>query len=551
MRVYSKQLGYLEIPKGDKSKDVTFVASGGQASVYITNDKKFAIKLYHDSQKSIPEDKVKELSTLRHPNIVTPIDLLYDNKFVGYYMNFVSKTHNLCELFPKAFKTRNNIDFDHRKMLVEKIMDLVNFIHNHGFLIVDLNADNVLINSKLTEPYFIDTDSYKTKNFSANAIQDIIRDRKIKNNDFNIGSDWFAFACLAFNLYVGIHPYGGKHPKYTKEENGVSVISQRLNANISVFDSSVKYPPSVDDFKLIPKRHYDWFEDVFVKGGRSIPPKADSVAQQAVPTNIVIIKSSDKLNVKEIYSFDSAINRVWNCNGRFIFKTKNGFYEGLNKIKDSGNYHPILDAKGGLAFIEDKNDKLIFQGLELPYDYFQVKDGNLYRLFNGILYKDSLINYSKTFFSSKKYTDTSIAAVMTNGLVYDKCLSVNRIISYDDKGCRHYFLKNGLEKYNLISAKVAGNFAFIMAKKRVDYHIMYDLTTSENVIKKSSYIYPNMISLNGIHLKLDGDKLSVFRNLSQIKVIDNTGLDDSCRLFTNGSSAYFYTNNKFYSVSTK
>ena len=38
---------------------------------------------------------------------------------------------------------------------------------------------------------------------------------------------------------------------------------------------------------------------------------------------------------------------------------------------------------------------------------------------------------------------------------------------------------------------------------------------------------------------------------SIIKIIDNSGLDDSCRLFTNGSTVFFYTNNKFYRMSTK
>lgn len=551
MKVYSKSLGYIEIPKGDKSKDVTFVASGGQASIYVTNNKKHVLKIYHDSKNSIPEDKVKELSTLRHPNIITPIETVYENSFVGYYMDYVNQTYDLCELFPTVFKQQNNIDFNHRKMLIEKIMDMVTFIHNHRFLIVDLNANNVLISKDLQKPYFIDTDSYKTHNYSADAIQDIIRDRKIKNNDFNEGSDWFAFACLAFNLYVGIHPYGGKHKQYRQEKNGLSVISQRLNNNISVFHKDVNCPPSVEDFKLIPKRHYDWFKDVFENGGRTTPPKADSIPNQAIPTNMVIVRSNDKLNVSEIYSFDSIIQNIWNCNGRLIFKTKNGFYEGNTKVYDAGNYYPVINFRGDLVFIESYHNELRYKDISLKYDHFQIKDGEIYRLYNGILYHDQIIDNIKAFFSSKKLSDTSIVANMSDGFTFDKCLNTNRIIAFNKSGCKNYFLKDDLAKFNIISGKVAGNFVLLMAKKRVDYHILYNLNTNEYVSKKAPYIQPNMVSLNNIHIKLEDDKLSIFSDLNKIKIIDNSGLDDSCRLFTNGSTVFFYTNNKFYKMSTK
>lgn len=551
MKIYSKSLGYIQIPSSGNSKDVTYLARGGQALIYITNNKKYALKIYHDPSKSIPENKINELSTLRNPSIITPIEVLYESSFVGYYMDFVQKAYDLCELFPKAFKTANNIDFNHRKFLVEKMIDLINLVHNHGFLIVDLNANNVLVDSNLKDLYFIDTDNYQTRGFSALAIQDAIRDRQIKNNKFNQGSDWFSFACLAFNLYVGIHPYGGKHPRYKIEKDGVSVLSQRLNDNISVFNQDVNYSPSVDDFKAIPKRHYDWFYDVFVNGGRSIPPKADSAPSQAVPTNILIVQSNDKLNVKEVYSFNSIINKVWNCCGRIVFKTKDGFFEGLTKIHDHGDFYPVINSNGDLVFVEFKGNKICYKDVSLEYDYVNIKDGCIFRLYNGVLFYDEIFDLKKVFFSSKKMADASITAVMRDGIVYEKCVNVNRIISYNKNGCKNYFLKDGLEKFNIVNARLAGNYALIMAKKRTDYQLLYDLNTGQFIDKKSTYIEPNIVALNGIHIKLEGDKLSIFKDLNKIKLIENSGLDDGCILFTNGSSVYFYTNNKFYSMSTK
>lgn len=551
MKIYSKNLGYINIPTGGSNNQVTYLSQGGQASVYITNDQKYAIKIYHDPSNSIPEKKIKELSTLRHKGIVTPIETLYDNCFVGYYMEFVQKAHDLCELFPKAFKTANNIDFEHRKIIVEKMMDMVLAVHKHKFLIVDLNSNNVLVDRNLKDLHFIDTDSYQTHSFSANAIQDSIRDRLIKNNNFNEGSDWFSFACLAFNLYCGIHPYGGVHPKYTGEVNGVPKMAQRMNDGISVFDKDVKYSPSVDDFKNIPKRHYDWFYDVFVNKNRSVPPKADSAENLQVPTGIVVVKSSEKLNINEIYSFDSSINKVWNCNGRFIFKTKNGFYENQNKVFKFGDFFPVVTSSGKLDFVEANGKKILYKDASLDYDYIDIKGGKIFRLYAGVLYVDELFDLNRAFFSSKKLSDVSITATMKDGIVYEKCVGVNRLIAYNNNGCKNYFLKDGLEKYNILNAKLAGDFALIMAKKKNHYQLLYDLNSGKYASKRSFYSEPNIVAKGDVKVKIEGDKVSFFRNLDQVKVIDNSGLDDSCILFTNGSLVYFYTNNKFYSVSVK
>ena len=68
---------------------------------------------------------------------------------------------------------------------------------------------NFLIDRDMQHVLFIDVDSYQTAGFPATAIMDSIRDRH--SSTYSAGTDWFSFAILAFQMFVGVHPYRGKH----------------------------------------------------------------------------------------------------------------------------------------------------------------------------------------------------------------------------------------------------------------------------------------------------------------------------------------------------
>lgn len=553
MKVFNQDLGSFKLPnaKGGKG-DVDYIGQGGQATVYATSDNKYAFKIYHDKSHALPEDKVKELSQLKDSNVITPIGLLYENHYVGYYMKFLKNKYNLCELFPKAFKNRNNFDISKRKDLVEAIMDLVMKVHNNKFLIVDLNADNVLVGKRKYEPYLIDTDSYQTPNYKATAIQDIIRDRTIKNNDFNQGSDWFSFACLAFQIYTNVHPYGGIHPQYKIAKGDVGVISQRMNNDISVFDKDVKFPPAVEDFKIIPKRHYDWFKDVFNGKGRTAPPKTDGAVIQKNPTSTIIIQSNDKLDVTEELSFKNIINDIYMFKGQKIYKTSGGFYNGKNKIHEDIHSVPTMNNKGKVIFLEKHGNNLKYKNITLPFDDYCIHNGGLYRLHEGNLYYDEIQEFAKTFSNTKKLADIGKNAILSQGVVLQNCLAANRAITFNHGKASQYFLSQELNNHSMISGGHAGNFIWINSKKRKHYQILFDVRNQEFLERRADYVVPNMISLqNGLTIRLNDDNLSLFKDLKQIKKIGNTGLDDGCRLFTDGIKVSFYTENKVYSIKLK
>lgn len=554
-KVYNKTLGYFTIPpKGGKNSDLEYLASGGQADIFITNNKKYAFKIYHDKQQAIPESKIKELSFLKDKNIITPIDLLYQNEYVGYFMKYIRMNYTLQELFPKAFKNRNNIDINLRISLVDKLIDLVSKVHNSNFLIVDLNARNIVVNKKFNNVFLIDTDSYQTKNHKATAIQESIKDPLVKNNNFTIESDWFSFACLAFELYTNIHPYGGIHPSFNKEINGKSVISQRLENKISVFNKDVKYPPmAVEDFNVIPKDHYNWFRDIFVDNKREVPRKSNQKAPQKVPNKILIVKSSSKLNTELLFKFDSIINKCFFLKGNFIFRTKNGFILENKIIHKNPEAIPSINSSGKIIFLEKKNDNLIYNDLSLPFDFVDSIDGCIYRLYDNSLSSEIISEKNRTFSSTKFLGKFTESCKMGESILFERCLSANRLTILENEKTRQIFLNKDLNDHTIVNAQASKQFALLTTIKNKKYNkVLIDLKTNDYIFDSCDFFDPNIISLsNGINIKLQGESLSVFKDLGKIKKIDNCGLDDGCKLVTDSLNVYFYSDNCFYKTSLK
>ena len=312
--------------------DTCYVAAGGEGTILKKGGK--AYKLYHDEKKMIPVSKIQELQILsQFNNILGPQDVLFDSKRqkvpIGFSMPFVKDTEFLCRLFNQNFKNDNSITPDTIVKLVRKMQETLLEIHKNKILVVDFNEMNFLMDKKTyTLPYFIDVDSYQTPSHHATAIMESIRDRKIKNNQWTENSDWFSFGVVAFQLYLGVHPFRGKHPSYKPNQ-----WPERMEKNISVFNKDVTLPQSCPDWKVIPKPHLDWFKAVFEQGDRSVPPMPDGVIAIAVmqPT---MIASTGKFEVKELTEFPDSIRSVLISNGYTYSITSKAIYKGPMKFYD-------------------------------------------------------------------------------------------------------------------------------------------------------------------------------------------------------------------------
>lgn len=316
MKLFIRGKGKVELNADD------FVAQGGEGSIYIQGD--LAYKIYNDPARMIPAAKIQELSVLTLPSIVRPQEVLLNSAHtpIGYTMRPIKDVTALCQLFTRAFRERKGLLPESMPALVQKLREGVAYVHRHGMLIVDLHEMNFLIDLPLKEVLFIDVDSYQTPSFPATALMDSIRDRHTKG--FHQNTDWFAFGIVSFQLFVGIHPFKGKHP------DGLD-LDARMVGNISVFNKAITLPKVCYPFQVIPQAYRDWYEAIFEKGNRCPPP---DTMQQTIYVSPPISSRIENvhLSVREVQRFPARIVAPFMLGSGFGAVTTEGVVFGRQRL---------------------------------------------------------------------------------------------------------------------------------------------------------------------------------------------------------------------------
>lgn len=349
-RYYIQGGGEVRLNRSD------FKAQGGEGSIYLKGA--HAYKIYTDPRRAIQPAKIQELSALNRPNIIRPLELLLDAKncAAGYSMRAVGRSYALCQLFPKAFRQRNNLTTETTLRLVRRMQEGVSHVHSKGILVVDLNEMNFLVAEDFSEVYFIDVDSYQTPSFPAAALMESVRDRHAR--DFSTGSDWFSFAVVSFQTFVGIHPYKGNYPPLQGLADKEQKLDARMRANVSVLRPGVNVPASCLPFSVIPPAYLDWYRAVFDEG-RRLPPPDDARAAVALntpaPSGYV---GSSLFEVEEVKEFDDEIIR----------------HDGLVTATRTGVYF------GGERFVKPRADALVVVTPRLRHLVAAYMDGGAPRL---------------------------------------------------------------------------------------------------------------------------------------------------------------------------
>lgn len=261
MKVMVQGQGLVELGQRE------FVTAGGEGQIYRRGHTAF--KVYMDPSKALPVGKIAELGRITDPQVIRPQAILIDpngGKPIGYTMAFIERTLPLCQTFTRAFREREGLTRERMLDLVVGLRDLVQHIHDAQVLVVDVNEMNFLVAEDFGKVYAIDVDSYQTRSYRATAIMPSVRDWSVTSSaNFSETSDWFSFACLAFQMLVSIHPYKGKHPKITG-------LEQRMRANASAFDPAVSLPRVVYPMGDIPGSLRSWLRAVLQDGKRCAPP---------------------------------------------------------------------------------------------------------------------------------------------------------------------------------------------------------------------------------------------------------------------------------------
>lgn len=559
--------------------DKQYLAAGGQAEIYVNGGKAF--KIYHDPDKTmLPLSKIKELGTIGNSQVVIPKDIIYDastGKPLGYTTDYITNAEPLLKLFTRTFKDAHNLDQSMINELIKQMQLITLDVHKSQCLIVDYNELNVLVNigSSILTPWYIDTDSYATPTHKATAIMDSVRDRRVTvydskgNMHYNpdVMSDWFSFGVLAFWLYSNIHPFRGNHPKYKPKDK-----AQQMDDNISVFTAGVRVPPSTNNFNVIPKRHLDWFKDMFGNNQRSIPPLPDSTAPTLVPAQIITIKGTDKLNVVEVGAYTSHVQFVIQSMGVNYVVTKSHLYAdkkeilGVDRKAQKVLLCPATDGTMVSATLVGETVNFADMKSGVPFGTIRSKDmfcrnNAIYTMAAGKLVENSFSCIGTKIIHRPKELEnvSTLTATMWDGCILQNLLGKSYLILPYKKEASFSKYIPALDNYRIVSAKSDKNITVVIAEKGGKYDrfiIVFEKNYQSfdvRVVPDVAYDDINFCTLdNGFCILLSNDtEIEMFFNNKTIETLSNPPFDSGMSLFATPDGAFFINGNSIHQLQKK
>jgi hypothetical protein len=539
-----------------------FLASGGEGSVYVKGSEAF--KIYTDVKKVMPKQKIKELSVLKHPSIVNPQHIVFDdqNNILGYSMKYIPRdsTFVLCELFNKAFKDRNQLSQKYIIELIKKFREQVEYCHKQNIFIVDLNEMNFLVSKTWDNIYFIDTDSYQTPSYKATAIMDSIKD--VHALKFDENTDWFSFGIVTFNLLTGIHPYKGNHT--------ITDFVERMKKNISVFNKDVKYPPFIkNSLQQIPSGYLDWYRALFEQGKRLSPP-IDIMQTIVIP----IIQSTHSVhaNIIEILYFEATDNStVIKYFDNNVVLTSDYFI--LNKKIDNkvapyshiyyesriNSYISFISSNGKLRAYDISHSKSIECDLQ-SYNIFSY--GNrVYCQQEDYISEISTIvlNNSSAIILVPVAQISSKSTLCLDGFAIQNLLGTYYFSLFPESK-KHYQIKiSELDSYRVISGKFDKNIVMVIAEKLGKYfkfilkfnkdYDKYVCTIIEDSERINFTCLPTGVVIN-VNETNNLELFTIKLDDNTVKIIQDTDFSDKM-LDSVDNNVIYYENNKVFNIRLK
>jgi hypothetical protein len=547
-----------------------FKAAGGEGTVFVKNG--VAYKLYGQSdnsgkfifnpKKMISLGKMQELSALTEPDIIKPENPLLDPKGtpVGYTMRALPDAIPLCQTFTKSFRDRSHLTPDHMLKLMQKLQAGVQHVHDKGLLIVDLNEMNFLVDSTFESVYFIDVDSYQTPHFPATAIMESIRDRH--NSQFSVGTDWFSFAVVSFQMLVGIHPYKGKHDK-------LKTMDERMFANVSVLHSDVKLPGVCQPLSVVPSVYLDWYKAVLDRGERIAPPESLTAVIVVAPT-VKRLSGSDHFEIETFGIYDGQIVAYVGNN----VLTTTSVYAGSHRVgsAEAGSVlattpiqnHPVVGrVQNGRLVLTD-----VMRKAELPLsvaaDEIMATAGRIYLRQGDLLQEVSLTELPTKLLASVDVVGSILgqATQLFEGVAIQNLLGASYVGLLPASGKYYEVRVPELDEYRVIDAKFERGVLVLVGTKQGVYdrlvlrfddnYSAYDLRRVEDV----PLVGVNFTVLDSgvVALLNENEELELFskaRGNASVKVVPDPAISGECRLFSRGVQTLFAREDSLYKITMK
>ncbi len=534
-----------------KTDNQNFIGKGGQASVF--RHRGYALKIYHNPAAMVPEAKLRELAQLSVADVLKPLDVLLDRKdnAVGYVMEFCRNAEPLCRLFANGFKRRHGVELSTAIDLLKDMQQSISAIHQEGFLVVDLNELNVLIKTSWDAAVFIDVDSYQTPSFPAGAIMESIRDPVVTKNRFTTLSDWYSFAVLAFQLYIGIHPFKGRHPNYKKGD-----WQQRMRDGASAFDAGVGLPVACNDLSVIPKPHAEWLKTILSNRDRTVPPWPD----QSGPVCIGFVQprqlqATPDYSVTEVARLSEPILDAFQQCGIFYFLTASGIWCNGRKVAvRAGSREAVLFADAGQLAAAYDGETLRFKTFDgstakaEPADDVFYREGVMYSVFEDTLFEHVLTSVGSRVIVSKRSLCGFVAghARVFDGLMIQETLEHCILVIPAGEGRCCVRPVPELSGYRIVNAVSRGTAAVVLAEKDGVYHrfvLVFAADFQSYQVRAAADVEEMNLTLaglpNGICVLPIGDgQVEVFRDAATVRTMEDAPIGADQILLATGKGLH-------------
>jgi DNA-binding helix-hairpin-helix protein with protein kinase domain len=282
------------------------VRDGGEGEIYelkINNELKCVKIYYPDKRTAYAERKVIALinrfeamdfgnvsEQIAYPEI--PVYEADSNEFCGFLMKYFNNHRRLMEITysknTKLFGDPNLSDED-AVLIIDKLYYYIKVLHRVGFIIGDLNPENILINELNNTPALVDIDSFQIGTYYSNSRRKDYIDPAVKVDGYgkakyfiySTDSDIFSMAIIAYEFLVGSRPHFYQTVKPTdtnyKKEIHLSLLDyfidnrQKLDgSDITLFKDDL-YFATIQRIDFLKNNFFEIFtflKSVFADGKR-------------------------------------------------------------------------------------------------------------------------------------------------------------------------------------------------------------------------------------------------------------------------------------------
>lgn len=266
------------------------LGTGGEGSVYeIFGQSDFVAKIYHEPPEPEKADKLVALSKLSNERLLKlaawPVDVLRveaGGQLAGFIMKKIGQAEEVHTLHSPKSRLRKFPEASWAFLIyvAANIARAVATVHEHDFIVGDLNPKNILVTHQATVA-LLDCDSFQVttdgKTFRCEGgfpeyLPPELQGQSLREIERKPKHDHFGLAVVIFQLlFMGRHPFSGKflgEGELTLEE---AIRKHRFAFGEDAAARQMQQPPGTLSLAAIPASLNNLFRRAFLSADRPQP----------------------------------------------------------------------------------------------------------------------------------------------------------------------------------------------------------------------------------------------------------------------------------------